>query len=129
MKRNNFFQFFLLDKWITYFTSFLWTRSTSNSDYVWAHSEVLLKTCIKFIFLVFWGALICSHVAKIAQGLQGRVLRKKFFLPIESWFFTLFFHFSFCSWFCMMSPSMWPLWSECEVFDFFKKFYNVEILN
>jgi hypothetical protein len=34
------------------------------------------------------------HVAKTAQGLKGKVLRKKFILPIESWFFT-FFHFSF----------------------------------
>jgi hypothetical protein len=33
-------------------------------------------------------------VAKIAQGLKGKVLRKRFVLPIESWFFT-FFHFFF----------------------------------
>jgi hypothetical protein len=33
-------------------------------------------------------------VAKTAQGLKGRVLRKKFVLPIKSWFFT-FFNFSF----------------------------------
>jgi hypothetical protein len=33
-------------------------------------------------------------VAKIAQVLKGRVLRKKFVLPMKSWFFT-FFHFSF----------------------------------
>ena len=31
-------------------------------------------------------------MAKIAQGLKGRVLRKKFVLPIKSLFFT-FFHF------------------------------------
>jgi hypothetical protein len=30
-----------------------------------------------------------------------------------------FFHFLFCSWFCMMLPSMWPLRSKCEVFYFF----------
>jgi hypothetical protein len=39
----------------------------------------------------FWGA---PHVAEIAQGLKGMVLRKKFVLPIESWFFTSF-HFFF----------------------------------
>jgi hypothetical protein len=33
-------------------------------------------------------------VAEAAQGLKGMVLRKKFVLPIESWFFT-FFHFLF----------------------------------
>jgi hypothetical protein len=81
--------------WTTYFTSFLWTPSTSNSDSVWARGEFLLKTGIKLIFsCIFWGAPTCSHVAKIAQGLKGRVLRKKFVLPIESLFFT-FFHFLF----------------------------------
>jgi hypothetical protein len=36
-------------------------------------------------------------VAKSAQGLKGMVLREKFVLPIESWFFTFFhfFHFFF----------------------------------
>jgi hypothetical protein len=29
-------------------------------------------------------------VAKTAQGLKGRVLKKKFVLPIESWIFTFF---------------------------------------
>jgi hypothetical protein len=33
-------------------------------------------------------------VAKTAQGLKGRVLRKKFVLPIESWIFT-FLHLFF----------------------------------
>jgi hypothetical protein len=32
----------------------------------------------------------CSHVAETAQELKGMVLRKKFVLPIESWFFTFF---------------------------------------
>jgi hypothetical protein len=51
------------------------------------------------------GVPTCSHVAEATQGLKGRVLRKKFVLPIESWFFT-FFTFFFYSWFCMMSPSI-----------------------
>jgi hypothetical protein len=83
---------------------------------------------IKFIFHVFciiWGAPACNHVAKIAQGLKGKVLRMKFVLPIESWYFT-FFHFSFVfSWFCIMSSSMWLLQFECEVFDLFQEFYKV----
>jgi hypothetical protein len=33
-------------------------------------------------------------VVEIAQGLKGRVLKKKFVLLIKSWFFT-FFHFFF----------------------------------
>jgi hypothetical protein len=73
---------------------------------------------------IFWGAPTCSHVAKTSQGLKGRVLRKKFVLSIESWVFT-FFHFFSCSWFCMMSPSMWPLQSKFEVFDFFQEILQV----
>jgi hypothetical protein len=38
-----FFQFFLLDKWTTYFTSFMGILSTSNSDFVWTRGEVLFK--------------------------------------------------------------------------------------
>jgi hypothetical protein len=30
------------------------------------------------------------HVAKTAQGLKDRVLKKKFVLSIESWDFTIF---------------------------------------
>ena len=56
-------------------------------------------------------------MAKIAQGLKGRVLRKKFFLPIEFWIFT----FLFCSCICMISPSMWLLWFECEIFYYFQE--------
>jgi hypothetical protein len=32
-------------------------------------------------------------VAKTAQGLKGKVLRKKFALPIKSLFFTFFYFF------------------------------------
>jgi hypothetical protein len=61
-------------------------------------------------------------VAKTAQGLKANVLRKKFVLPLKSWFFTFFhFFFFFFSWFYMVSPSMEPLQSKCEVFDFFQE--------
>jgi hypothetical protein len=50
---NDFFQFFHFDKWTTYFVSFPETSSTSNSDSVWTCGEVLFKTGVKFIFLVF----------------------------------------------------------------------------
>jgi hypothetical protein len=33
----------------------------------------------------------------------------------------LVFYFFFSSWFCMTSPSMWPLRSKREVFDFFQE--------
>jgi hypothetical protein len=34
-------------------------------------------------------------VAETTQGLNDRVLKKKFVLPIESWFFIFFHFFSF----------------------------------
>ena len=42
---------------------------------------------------IFWGAPTCSYMVEVAQGLKGRVLRKKFVLSIESWFslFSFFF--------------------------------------
>jgi hypothetical protein len=36
--------------------------------------------------------------------------------------FHFFFTFFFCSWFYMTLPSLSPLQSECEVFDFFQEF-------
>ena len=55
---------------------------------------------------------------------QGMVLLKKFFLPIESWFFT-FFTFFFAH------PSAW-CYLQCDCYNvnvkfliFFKKFYKV----
>jgi hypothetical protein len=46
---------------------------------------------VKLIFPVFSEEFL--HVAMwLKLPLKGRVLRKKFLLPIESWFFT-FFHF------------------------------------
>jgi hypothetical protein len=56
--------------------------------------EVLLKMGIHFSF-IFRGTPTCSHVVKTAQGLKGKVLKKKFVLPIEPWFFTFFTFFFF----------------------------------
>jgi hypothetical protein len=40
---------------------------------------------------MLWGALICSHMAKTAQGLKTKVQKKRrFVLHIESWDFTYF---------------------------------------
>jgi hypothetical protein len=68
-KRIIFFQFFLLNEWTTYFTSFPWTPSTSNSNSVWARGEFLLKTRIKLIFPVFSEELL--HAAMWLKLLKG----------------------------------------------------------
>jgi hypothetical protein len=110
-----------LNKWTTYFTSFPRTPSTSNSNSVWACGEVLFITGIKFIFHVFFEELPHATMwLKLTKGGGAVGLRKKFVLSIESWFF-IFFIFFLCSWFYMMSPSMWSLRSKCEFFDFFSR--------
>jgi hypothetical protein len=89
-----FFQFFLLDKWTTYFTSFPETPRMSNSDSIWAHGEVLFKMGFKFICLVFseelWHAAMWLNCPRV----EGHGAKKKVVLPIESWFFTFFHPFS-----------------------------------
>ena len=54
------------------------------------------------------------HVIKIAQGLKGRVLKKKFVLTVNSWVF-IFTNFSFFSWFYTMPSTIKLLQFECEV--------------
>jgi hypothetical protein len=84
-RKTFFFQFFHLNKWSTYFTSFSAIPSTSNSNTMWNYGEFLFKMGYKFIFLVKF------EEARTTQGLKGRVPIKKFVLSIESWnFFSIF---------------------------------------
>jgi hypothetical protein len=74
-------------------------------------------------------------VAKTAQRLKGRVLRKKFVLLIESWFiiiFSLFSFFFFSHGFacCHVQCDHYNL--NVKFFILFKKFnkvHSVEVLN
>jgi hypothetical protein len=70
-------------------------------------------------------------VAKTAQGLKGRVLRKKFVFPIISWVFTFFtFFLSHGYARCHLQCDHCDL--NVEFFISFKKFYkvhNVEVLS
>ena len=89
----------------------------------------LVNFCLKQIMISFfnnfWGALVCNHVVESAQGQKCRVPKKKFVLPIESWILKfIFFNFCFCSWFCMISSSMWLLGNEYERFEVFRKIYK-----
>jgi hypothetical protein len=95
-RKKKFIFFSLLDKWTTYFTNLLKTPYMPNSNFVWAYGEFLFKMDRKFILPIFWRAPICSHVAKVAQGLKDRIPKKKFVLPIQSYiilgiqFFSIF---------------------------------------
>jgi hypothetical protein len=95
-RKINFFQFFLLDQWTTYFTSFPWTPSMSNSNSVWAHGEFLLKTSIKLIFHVFSRSSYmqpCCWNCPTAEG-QGSQKIVCFAHNILTFhFFSLFFLF------------------------------------
>jgi hypothetical protein len=48
------------------------------------------KWVVNSFFMYFLVAPMCSHMAKIAQGLKDKVPKKKFVLPIESQVFTSF---------------------------------------
>jgi hypothetical protein len=77
-----FFQFFLLDEWTTYFTSFPWTPSTSNSDSIWAYGDFLFKTGIKLIFREFSEELL--HAAmwlKLPKGWRAGCSKNSLFCP------------------------------------------------
>jgi hypothetical protein len=115
-----FFQFFLLDEWTTHFTSFPWTPSMSNSDSVEPVANSCWKRVLSSFFLYFLRSSYiqpCGWSCPRAEG-QGAKKEVCFAHKILNFhFFSLFF----CSCFCMMSPSIWPLWSKCEVFDFFQE--------
>jgi hypothetical protein len=89
----------LYEEFIYFFNFFFWTSKLHILQAFWDHQarpistpyEPMVKFCSKWVlcsfFLYFFKS---SHVAKTAQGLKGRVLRKKFVLPIESWLFIIF---------------------------------------
>jgi hypothetical protein len=119
------FQFFLLDEWTTYFTSFSWTPSTSNSNSVWACGKVLFKIGIKFNFHVFYEELL--HVGmwqKLPKGWRAGYLKRSLFCPQKSWIFTFFQKNK------IAHGSTW-CYLQCDCFDlnlkfliFAKKFYK-----
>ena len=78
----------------------------------------------QFFLLVKWTTYVISFLwtqsTSNSDSVWARGAKKKSLLSIESWFFT-FFHFLVCTWFCMMSPSMWLLRAKCEVFSFFQE--------
>jgi hypothetical protein len=120
-----FFQFFLLDEWTTYFTSFPWTPSMPNSDSVWARGDVFSKTSIKLIFHVFSKELL--HAAmwlKLPKGWRAGCSKISLFCP-QNLGFSLFFTFFFvhCSAWCHLQCDRYDL--NVKFFIFFKKFYKV----
>jgi hypothetical protein len=95
----------------------------SNSDFVWARGEVLIKMGFKFIFPVFFEELLQAAMwLKLPKGWRQGAKKKVCFAHriLDFHSFALFF----CSWFQMMSLSMWLLWFKCEVFDFFSRNYT-----
>jgi hypothetical protein len=124
-------EFFL----IFFFNYFFWNmnyifrehQARQNSDSVWVHGEVCPKLVLSSFFLYF----LRNHVDKIAQGLKGRVLRKKFVLPIESWFFTFFTFFLFMVLHDVIfnMTATICMWSFYFYFKKFYKIHSVEVLS
>jgi hypothetical protein len=82
------------------------------------------KWAISSFFLYFLRSSYmqpCGWNCPRAEG-QGA---KKIFCFVHKNMVFHFFPLFFCSWFCMTSPSMWPLWSKCEVFYFFQEILQV----
>jgi hypothetical protein len=122
-----------------FFYFFFWTSELHISQALREHRacpiptpyEPVVKFCSKQV-LSLWGAPTYNHVAKTAQGLKGKVLRKKIVFPIEFRFFTFFTSFFFAN-----GSALGHL--QCDRYDpnvkfliFFKKFYKVhsiEVLN
>jgi hypothetical protein len=64
-------------------------------------------------------------VDKTAQGLKGNIIRKKFVLPIESWYST-FFHFYFLL--IILHDVTFNVTTTIQISNFFflfKEFYKV----
>jgi hypothetical protein len=122
-KKIIFFNVFFLYEWTTYFTSFPGTLSMSNSDFVWARGEVLFEMGIKFISHVFYEELL--HAAMWVKLLKGKVQRKKFVLPIKSWFFTVFHFFFFAYGFAWCHLQCDPYDLNVKFLILFKKIFKV----
>jgi hypothetical protein len=91
LKKNNFFSIFSFGQ-----VNYIFHKLSVNTKHVkfqlrMSPWQIFVENgYLAHISCIFSGAPTCSHVAETAQGLKGKVLRKKFFLPIESWFFTFF---------------------------------------
>jgi hypothetical protein len=82
--------------------------------------KLIVKFCSKWVLSsLILHFLSSSYMRPFGWNSARTKGRKKFVLPIESWF-SIFFHFLFSSCYFIMSPSIWPLQPECEVFYFFQ---------
>jgi hypothetical protein len=104
---KDFFQSFLVSKWITYFMSFLAIPSTSNSNSMWVCDELLFQVDREFIFLVYFEELLY-----VATWLK---LPKDWKVGCQKEVCNAHKILNFCLWFSML-PSMWLLGYEYERF-------------
>jgi hypothetical protein len=127
-----FFQFFLLDEWTTYFTSLLWTPSTSNSDSVWARGKFCWKWVLSSFFLYFLRSSYMQPCGWNCPRAEGQGSQKILCFTHK----ILVFHF--LSLFFFAHGSGWR-YLQCDRYDmnvkfliFFKNFYkihSVEVLS
>jgi hypothetical protein len=82
--KNFFGKTFGLYRWTIFFQQ----HQASPIPIPKAFGIIKLSKQAETIFLQ--GALICSRMANIVQGLKGRVPKNKYVLLVESWIFNLF---------------------------------------
>jgi hypothetical protein len=89
--------------------------------------EPVANFCWKRVFSSFFQYFLRSSYMQLetAQGLKDRVLRKKFDLPIKSWFLNFFYFFFSAHGFawCHLQCDCYDL--NVKFLIFFKKFYKV----
>jgi hypothetical protein len=87
--------------------------------------EPVVKACSKrvlsSIFLYFLRSSYMQPCGWNCPRAKGQGAKKKVCFAHRILDFHFFSLFLFCSWFYMMSPSMWPLRFEWEVFYFFQE--------
>jgi hypothetical protein len=122
----------LCEEFLFFFNSFFWTSELHISQAFQEHQarpiltsyEPVVKFCSKQVLSLFILYFLRSSCMQSwgwnYPRAEGQGAKKEVCFSIESWFFT-FFTIFFCSWFYMMSPSIWPLQYDCEVFDFFQE--------
>jgi hypothetical protein len=87
--------------------------------------QSFFKLNCRFIFLISFEEPLCTFTwLKLPNGWRVGC-RKKTLIFHRILNFHFLFNSCFCSRFHMMSSSLWLLWFECDLFDFFNFFLQI----
>jgi hypothetical protein len=118
-RKINFFQFFLKTSELHISQAF----REHQACLIPAPYEPVVKFCFKWVlnsfFLYFLRSSYIQSCGWNCPRAEGQGAKKEVCFAHRILVFHIFHLFLFCLWFCMMSPTIWPLQSRCEVFEFF----------